>query len=76
MEEFGVPTFHPMQDSRSYFEYHHTAADTFDKVDPHQLQENAAVVAVTAYGLANSNSRCHADTRQRSARFVSRMSKI
>ncbi len=53
MEEFGVPTFHPMQDSRSYFEYHHTAADTFDKVDPHQLQENAAVVAVTAYGLAN-----------------------
>lgn len=53
MEEFGVPTFHPMQDSRSYFEYHHTAADTFDKIDPHQLQENAAVVAVTAYGLAN-----------------------
>ncbi len=42
-----------MQDSRSYFEYHHTEADTFDKVDPHQLQENAAVVAVTAYGLAN-----------------------
>lgn len=53
MEQFGVPTFHPMQDSRFYFEYHHTAADTFDKIDPHQLQENAAVVAVTAYGLAN-----------------------
>ncbi len=54
MEEFGVPTFHPMQDSRFYFEYHHTAADTFDKVAPHELQENAAVVAVTAYGLANA----------------------
>lgn len=53
MEEFGVPTFHPMQDSRFYFEYHHTAADTFDKVAPHELQENAAVVAATAYGLAN-----------------------
>jgi Zn-dependent M28 family amino/carboxypeptidase len=53
MEEFGVPTFHPMQDSRFYFEYHHSAADTFDKVAPHELQENAAVVATTAYGLAN-----------------------
>lgn len=53
MEEFGVPTFHPMQDSRFYFEYHHTAADTFDKIDPYHLQENAAVVAVMAYGLAN-----------------------
>lgn len=53
MEEHGVPTLHPMQDSRTYFHYHHTAADTFDKVDPRELQENAAVVAVTAYGLAN-----------------------
>jgi Zn-dependent M28 family amino/carboxypeptidase len=54
MEEFGVPTFHPIQDSRFYFQYHHTAADTFDKVVPRELQENAAVVTVTAYALANS----------------------
>ena len=35
-----------MQDSRFYFNYHHTAADTFDKVNPQLLGENAAVMAV------------------------------
>ena len=53
MEPAGVPTFHPIQDSRSYFHYHHTAADTLDKIVPKELAENAAVVAVTVYGLAN-----------------------
>ena len=53
MDEKGVPTFAPIQDSRFYFNYHHTAADTLDKVVPHELAENAAVVAVTAYALAN-----------------------
>lgn len=48
-----VPTFAPIQDSRTYFNYHHTAADTLDKIDPHSLAENAAVMAVTAYALAN-----------------------
>jgi carboxypeptidase Q len=54
MEKAGVPAFSPMQDSRYYFNYHHTAADTLDKIVPHELQENAAVVAVTAYALANA----------------------
>lgn len=48
----GVPTFSPIQDLRKYFDYHHTAADTLDKIDPHELQENVAVVAVLAYALA------------------------
>ena len=52
----GVPGFAPSQDSRFYFNYHHTAADTFDKVDPRQLGENAAVMAVTAYALADASS--------------------
>ncbi|WP_251106619.1 M20/M25/M40 family metallo-hydrolase [Alloacidobacterium dinghuense] len=52
----GVPQFAPNQDSRSYFNYHHTAADTFDKVNPQELSENAAVVAVLAYALADSGS--------------------
>jgi hypothetical protein len=30
-----------------------TAADTLDKVVPRELQENAAVMAVLAYTLAN-----------------------
>jgi hypothetical protein len=50
----GVPSFAPRQDSRFYFNYHHTAADTFDKVDPKHLNENAAVMAVLAYALADS----------------------
>jgi carboxypeptidase Q len=50
----GVPGFMPTQDSRYYFNYHHTAADTFDKVDPRHLAENAAVMAVLSYALADS----------------------
>jgi carboxypeptidase Q len=50
----GVPSFAPMQDSRYYFNYHHTAADTFDKIDKRHLNENAAVVTVLAYALADS----------------------
>jgi len=50
----GVPGFTPSQDSRYYFNYHHTAADTFDKIDPRHLAENAAIMAVTAYALADA----------------------
>ena len=50
----GVPGFSPTQDSRFYFNYHHTAADTFDKVNPRELNENAAVMTVLAYALADS----------------------
>jgi Zn-dependent M28 family amino/carboxypeptidase len=49
----GVPTIAPIQDSRTYFNYHHTAADTLDKIVPRELAENAAVVAVAAYAIAN-----------------------
>jgi Zn-dependent M28 family amino/carboxypeptidase len=50
----GVPGFAPIQDNRFYFNYHHTAADTFDKVNPKCLNENAAVMSVLAYALADS----------------------
>jgi carboxypeptidase Q len=50
----GVPGFTPTQDSRFYFNYHHTAADTFDKIDPKLLNENAAVMTVLAYALADA----------------------
>src|SRR5438067_7357095 len=54
MEKAGVPAFGPIQDSRFYFNYHHTPADTLDKIVPKELAENSAVVAVAAYALANS----------------------
>jgi len=48
----GVPSFAPWFNTQTYFNYHHTAADTFDKVDPKQLAEVGSVCAVLAYGLA------------------------
>lgn len=53
MSDAGVPAFGILQDGRTYFNYHHTAADTLDKVVPAELRENAAAMAVLAYGLAN-----------------------
>lgn len=53
LTELGVPSFSPYYDTRTYFNYHHTAADTLDKVVPKELAENAALMAVLAYGLAN-----------------------
>lgn len=49
----GVPSFANWFDTRTYFNYHHTEADTFDKVNPKELAENGALMAVLAYGLAN-----------------------
>jgi len=54
LNEKGVPGFSPAQDSRFYFNYHHTVADTFDKVDARELNENTAVMTVLAYALADS----------------------
>ena len=53
LTQAGVPSFAPFFDTRTYFNYHHTEADTFDKIDPKELAEGGSVMAVLAYGLAN-----------------------
>ena len=53
MSQAGVPALGLLQDSRTYFHYHHTAADTLDKIVPAELRENAAAMAVMGYALAN-----------------------
>jgi len=53
MAKAGIPAFGIMQDGRTYFNYHHTAADTLDKIVPRELRENAAAMAVMGYALAN-----------------------
>jgi len=53
LERAGVPSFAPLVDTSSYFSYHHTAADTLDKVDPDHLRRNVALMATTAWYLAN-----------------------
>lgn len=49
----GVPSFAPWFNQQTYFNYHHTAADTLDKINPKELAENGSVMSVLAYGLAN-----------------------
>ena len=48
----GVPALGLLQDGRTYFNYHHTAADTLDKIVPLELRENATAMAVMGYALA------------------------
>jgi carboxypeptidase Q len=49
----GVTGLGLMVDGRHYFDYHHTDADTLDKVDPQQLADGVAAVAVLAYVAAD-----------------------
>ena len=53
LERAGVPSFAPLIDTSTYFDYHHTAADTLDKVDPDNLRRHVALMAATAWFLAN-----------------------
>lgn len=49
MNQAGVPAIAPLQDTRHYFEFHHTAADTFDKVRVHELRQNLEVISALVY---------------------------
>jgi carboxypeptidase Q len=57
LQQAGVPGFEPLLDNRHYFDYHHTAADTLDKVDPANLQRIVASLAVLVYQLAEAPER-------------------
>ena len=48
----AVATLH--QDGSDYFDYHHTANDTLDKIDPEALAQNVAAYAVFAFLTANA----------------------
>ncbi len=41
----------------TYFDYHHTLADTIDKIDPETLSQNIAAMATVAYVLADMPTR-------------------
>ena len=40
-------------DGTKYFWYHHTDADTMDKLDPREMAECVATMAVMAYVVAD-----------------------
>ena len=52
MESAFVPLVRVHNDGSHYFDIHHSAADTFDKIDPAELAKNAAAIALLAYALA------------------------
>ncbi|MFC1618326.1 M28 family metallopeptidase [Candidatus Neomarinimicrobiota bacterium] len=53
----GVPGMGLRVDGEKYFWYHHTAADTFDKLDPDELNRCVAALAVMAYVVADMPDR-------------------
>jgi carboxypeptidase Q len=50
--ESGVTGFGLVPDPLHYFDYHHTPADTLDKIDPHELAQDTAAVAALAWTIA------------------------
>ena len=56
----GVPTLGLDTDGRTYFDIHHTEADTLDKVDPAALADDVAAVAALAYVVADMPERIDA----------------
>ena len=53
----GVPGMGLKVDGTRYFWYHHTAADTFDKVDKDEFNRCVATMAVMAYVVADMNDK-------------------
>jgi carboxypeptidase Q len=50
----GVPALDLWVDMSKYGDVHHKSSDTIDKVDAHNLSAGAAIVAVTAYAVADN----------------------
>jgi Zn-dependent M28 family amino/carboxypeptidase len=53
--DLGVPLIEVEPDTTRYFDWHHTAADTLDKVQPSELQHQAAAFAAVTWLLADSD---------------------
>lgn len=50
----GMPSFRLHQDGRDYFDLHHTADDTLDKISAAELDQNVAAFLVFAWLAADS----------------------
>ncbi len=60
MAPAGVPLIGVDTQNRTYFDIHHTEADTLDKVDPTDLANNVAAVAALTYVIADLPDRIDA----------------
>jgi hypothetical protein len=57
MKPAGVLLMGHNVEGSTYFDYHHTHADTIDKIDPELLSQNVASLATVAYILADMPTR-------------------
>ena len=55
--EKGVPVASISQDSSLYFDVHHSANDTLDKIQPLELEQVAAAFSIFAYCAAETSDR-------------------
>jgi len=55
LRKLGVPVIAMRQNGLDYFDIHHTADDTLDKIDPKALAQNVAAYAVFAYLAAQAD---------------------
>lgn len=53
----GVPGIGHLSTGKRYFEWHHTKADTLDKIERREFQEHVAALAVLGYVLADMEGR-------------------
>jgi Zn-dependent M28 family amino/carboxypeptidase len=53
MRAAGVPLLGVRFDMTHYFDWHHTAADTLDKIDPTNLADGVVAMALMGYALAD-----------------------
>ncbi|MGA8037562.1 MAG: M20/M25/M40 family metallo-hydrolase [Candidatus Acidiferrales bacterium] len=67
----GLPGINLNQDTSDYKYTHHSAVDTFDKVSAELLDRNAAIMALTAYWIADRPDRYATPwTREQTARML------
>ncbi|MEE8153686.1 MAG: M20/M25/M40 family metallo-hydrolase [Phycisphaerales bacterium] len=57
MKDSGVILMGHRVEGSKYFNYHHSQADTVDKIDPQEFSQNVAVMATVAYILADMPQR-------------------
>lgn len=55
LHQAGVPAFRLAQDGTDYFNFHHTADDVLDRIDPDNLDQNVAAWAALLWLIANSD---------------------
>lgn len=53
LKKFGVPVIGLVTDSQRYFDYHHAASDTFDKVNQREMQLGSASITALVYLIDN-----------------------